>query len=165
MSKVELNLLFTLPIGNFSNESHKPHVNLSREQHAVHSKHKKARNDRKNEKYNEERQERLKQLQIKNKEVAVAEVAFLMKTARENFEKYSRHELAVWKNCRNKDINKFETTNVREDLSSKISTLTYELNKTVTEFKKKFDQIVLATKKINEIKELESVYDNFKIEF
>ena len=74
-----------------------------------------------------------------------------MKIATEHFEKYSRHELAVWKNCRNKDINKFESTNVREDLSSKINTLTYDLNKTVTEFEKKIDKIVLSTKEINEM--------------
>ena len=127
-----------------------------------HSKHKKTRNDRKNKKYNEQRQERLKQLNIKNQE---GHEEIQMKIATEHFEKYSRHELAVWKNCRNKDINKFESTNVREDLSSKISALTYELNKTVTEFEKKIDQIVLSTKEINEIKELETIHDNFKIEF
>ena len=130
-----------------------------------HSKNKKTRNDRKKEKYNEERQEILKELEIKKKEEAVKSAIISRKHARDDFEKYSRHELALWKNCRNKDINKFEATNVREDLSTKISTLTFELNETVREFEKKIDNIVLSTKEMNEMKEIKSLHNNFRSEF
>lgn len=130
-----------------------------------HSTHKQTRNDKKKEKYNEKREENLKQLQIMKKEAAIKAGKIQRKIAKENFEKYSRLELAVWKNCRIKDIKKFEATNVREDLSSQISTLTYELNETFKDFEKRIDEIVLSTNEINEMKALKSVHDNFNVDF
>ena len=129
------------------------------------SKNKETKNDRKKEKYNEKRQEILKELEIKKKEEAVESPRISRKITRADFEKYSGHELAMWKNCRIKDINKFESTNVREDLIPKISTLINELNETVKEFEKKIDDIVLSTKEINEMKEIKSLHANYDIEF